>query len=367
MDNIIEVPLNGVPLMEAPPGKPLADHVLSLNVFQQLPIKPRDYLVLPWLASSSLNMVFAPRGIGKSWFVMQLALSLARGERFFVWQVARKRRVLLVDGEMPNVVIQRRFGFLAGHQLPKNLDLLTSEGLWLEGNSLNLNTIDSQIRFQQMLDDLEAAGRKPDLIVIDNLSSLTAGMDENSNTELDSLLHWLMGIRHQGYAVLLVHHSGKGGDQRGGSRREDLLDTSIKLEPTKDPPTGATFEITFVKTRDERPHPDRLLVSMGKTNTGKVEWKMTQVRVDDAQILRTIHTHAPKSQNALAKLLARSSTTVGKLLIELIKGGLVVKTPKLLALTEKGLALLEPPSRPRKFADNPPEAAKKSSGLRGKS
>ena len=52
-------------------------------------------------------------------------------------------------------------------------------------------------------------------------------------------------------SVLIVHHAGKGGEQRGTSRREDVLDTSISLRRPSDyiPTEGARFEVHFEKAR----------------------------------------------------------------------------------------------------------------------
>lgn len=77
------------------------------------------------------------------------------------------------------------------------------------------------MRIDAMLDDVDA-----EMIIFDNLSSLRSGVDENDNSALDAFLQWLLALRHKGYAILLIHHAGKGGDQRGASRLEDFLDTS---------------------------------------------------------------------------------------------------------------------------------------------
>ena len=53
---------------------------------------------------------------------------------------------------------------------------------------------------------------------------------EHDNSEQDTLLQWMGLNRHMRRSILLVHHAGKSGDQRGASRREDMLDTEIKLE-----------------------------------------------------------------------------------------------------------------------------------------
>ncbi|WP_153306568.1 hypothetical protein [Desulfogranum japonicum] len=54
-----------------------------------------------------------------------------------------------------------------------------------------------------------------------------------------------------GKSVLLVHHDGKGGMQRGSSRKEDVLDTVIKLLRPKSytPDQGALFKVHFRKNR----------------------------------------------------------------------------------------------------------------------
>jgi len=62
---------------------------------------------------------------------------------------------------------------------------------------------------------------------------------------------WLKALRRAGHSVLLVHHSGKDGGQRGTSKREDLLDTVIALKRPEEysPEQGAVFEVAFEKAR----------------------------------------------------------------------------------------------------------------------
>ena len=58
-------------------------------------------------------------------------------------------------------------------------------------------------------------------------------------------------LRQQGVCVLFLHHAGKGGQQRGTSRREDLLDTVIALRQPDDycATEGLRAQVRFEKAR----------------------------------------------------------------------------------------------------------------------
>ena len=62
---------------------------------------------------------------------------------------------------------------------------------------------------------------------------------------------WALAQRRAGRSVLFVHHAGKGGEQRGTSKREDVMDTVIKLALPSDysPVDGARFTVSFTKSR----------------------------------------------------------------------------------------------------------------------
>jgi len=297
----------------------LTQFVRTWSELNSLHFPEAAYLVEPFLAKSSLSMLFAVRGVGKTWLGLFLALCLTRGEDFLCWAVPKPRKVLLVDGEMPVERLQFRLRALSGGEaISDSLRVISVAEMWQHDQSLTINEETDQERIEKMLAALEAQDAQPDLIIFDNLSSLMAGVDENSNSELDTFLRWLIKLRARGYAVLLVHHAGKAGTQRGASRREDLLDTVIELK-AKDrlpgqPSSGACFEIQFSKLRGNRPKPDRLCVALTQTGSGRVEWTVEEGQDIPAylRVLREIHRGKHETQKSIADALGISKQAVSE-------------------------------------------------------
>src|SRR5271157_2140505 len=98
------MPIGGTPLPQ--PRPPL--QAVGFNDFLNLDIPPREMLLSPILPERSLSMLYAPRGIGKSWLALSIGLSVAAGRPLLRWSAPRPRNVLLVDGEMPLISLQER-------------------------------------------------------------------------------------------------------------------------------------------------------------------------------------------------------------------------------------------------------------------
>jgi putative DNA primase/helicase len=90
-----------------------------------------------------------------------------------------------------------------------------------------------------------------ELLILDNLSTLTTIIRDNDADSWNPIQEWLLRLRRGGISVLIIHHAGKDGAQRGTSRREDILDTSISLRRPADYAgvEGARFEIHIEKGR----------------------------------------------------------------------------------------------------------------------
>jgi putative DNA primase/helicase len=112
-------------------------------------------------------------------------------------------------------------------------------------NGISLGTEDGQQAIDPLLSDV-------DLLILDNLSTLCTTGSESASDAWVPMQNWMLGLRRKGVTVLLVHHAGTNGRQRGTSRREDALDTVIALRQPEDysPEQGACFEVHFDKLRN---------------------------------------------------------------------------------------------------------------------
>jgi len=230
---------------ETPP--PQALRALTFDELQALQIPPRRLLLAPWLPEKGLAMVFAPRGVGKTWFALSVAWAVATGGEFLRFKAEAPRRVLYIDGEMPGALLQERMREIAGGMggilpTPSHFRILGAD--LQETGMPDLSTVEGQQAFEPFL-------RDTDLIVVDNLSCLAPSVKENEAEGWAPLQGWALLQRRLGRSVLFVHHAGKGGTQRGTSKREDVLDTVISLQHPSDytPDQGARFEVSFTKSR----------------------------------------------------------------------------------------------------------------------
>jgi len=191
---------------------------LGLSDFLKLDIPAREMLLAPILPERSLAMLYAPRGLGKSWLALSIGVAVAAGAPLLRWSVPRQRNVLYVDGEMPLVSLQERLKAISvpfGTDIPNaGFRILAADQI--EGG-INLSSEEGQLSLEPLLEDV-------DLLILDNLLTLASNISESASDAWVPIQNWLLRLRRQGIAVLLVHHAGTNGRQRGTSRREDALD-----------------------------------------------------------------------------------------------------------------------------------------------
>ncbi len=221
--------------------------VVSINEFLKIVFPKREMLLAPFLPTQGLGLLYAKCGVGKTHVALGIAYAVATGGKFLRWQAPAARKVLYIDGEMPAVAMQERLNRIAvteDLQLsdPSYLRLITQD--LQDAPMPDLSTAEGQRRLEEVIEDTE-------LIIIDNISTCFRTGVENDADSWQPVQDWALGLRRRGKSVLFVHHAGKGGKQRGTSKREDILDVIINLEQPPDyhAGQGASFIVSYEKAR----------------------------------------------------------------------------------------------------------------------
>jgi len=205
-------------------------YVFGLPHFLDLSISEPKMLLDPIITEGSLSMVHAYRGIGKTFFAMSIALAIAIGSKFLRWHADNPAKVLYVDGEMSAYSMQQRFNKLVPPLVITEKQKQNLENLFIFSADMQpFSFINIEVRHYQDMIDKIIDDNQIKFIILDNISSLTT-MDELDSGAWLVVQNWLLSLRQRGVAVLLVHHSGKRGGQRGISKREDILDMVLSLQ-----------------------------------------------------------------------------------------------------------------------------------------
>jgi len=221
-------------------------------------IKKPKAIIYPWLREKSLNMIFAERGLGKSWLAMIIAVSITRDtyEKISIgpWHVRHPCGVFYVDGEMGRFDLQDRFRQLIGplgkESRQHALKIFSAPDYTEKHNkTVNLYNFEWQDKFYEYF----KKNRSCRVLILDNLSSLCSGRDENDNQSTSVFTAWLIKLRALGVSVIIIHHQGKSkGHQRGASSLEDPLNNTIHLTKPDNwnIHEGAFFHVNFTKARN---------------------------------------------------------------------------------------------------------------------
>jgi hypothetical protein len=264
-----------------------APHIRPLTAaeFLQLELPPRQKILAPWLPEKGLVLIYSLRGLGKTLLAMSIAYAIAAGAEFLGWSTSgRPRKVLYIDGEMPAETMQERLAAMVGGfaQQPPADDffrILISD-LCPQGLP-DLGTVEGQAWIDQQVGDAE-------VVFADNISTLVRSGKENEAEGWLPVQSWALRHRRLGRAVAMLHHAGKGGGQRGTSRREDVLDTVVSLRRPSDysPEQGARFEVHFEKARGFHGQAAQSFEARYEVRDGLAVW--TRTEMVDAERARVV-------------------------------------------------------------------------------
>lgn len=238
--------------------------------------KPKKHWGI-YIVGGRLGMLVAARGTGKSTLVLALALSMGYGVSFLGNKPYKPRRVVILDGEMDLHTMKERL-----NEQAKALGVVTDNTHMkfispelFDGIMPSLSTEEGQREIDEVL------GSKWDVLFIDNYSAFS----ENGREDGDSWMpwiRWMLEHKRAGRTVIVIHHAGKNGQQRGTSKHEDALDFSIALKPVPDAEHDGNLRFIFdwKKSRHLPSNKTRpFLVTYSKTHEGH---RWIRGEVDDA-------------------------------------------------------------------------------------
>ena len=309
----------------------------------------RDYLVEPFFPTCGIGLLFAPAGVGKTWVAQRQAIDLAKGESFLGFTVPKPRRVILIDGEMSEAQLHSRLKAVLNGEPPpdpKHFRALSASTVMRQrGNPLDLSSETERQALMDAIEDL-AETERPELLVLDNLSSLYSTLRENDiDVITGQVMSWCIRLRFLGVSVLLVHHAGKqgiGGGPRGSSGFNGPLDWAVGLDPKGDDDDSTPkFDFVFTKQRHAPVPRKKTRITIEPTRQGVTfEW----AAADDGDMVKILRAcgnwtaeSGKPSLSALADATGVTRSTVNRLLKK-ARARLLLKD---YTLTDKGRTYVE--------------------------
>lgn len=329
--DLAALPEGGLPIVaadrdacDAPPSTRISASPVPLAELLAQKMPPREWLLEGMIQERDLGMIHAYRGVGKSRFAHAAGMAVASGGRFLRFEAPTARGVLLVDGELPREDLQKMLAQAVAASDAEPVAPFNVLSADLVGDPLpSLATEAGQEIVGRHLDGVS-------LLILDNISTLFAGSGpENDAESWERAQAWLLNLRRRGVAVLLVHHDGKGGAQRGTSRREDVLSQVVQLRrpPDYTPSQGAVFQIHFTKSRGlVGPDADPFEATMRTDQDGRPVW--TWKAVEDATAARAQEMQElGMSQREIASELGVNQSTVSRALKRVRAGDAAMQPP----------------------------------------
>lgn len=300
----------------------LRSALLSAAELVAMPLEQRPALLGPWLCAGDLGFIFAARGVGKTWLAMLIANAVATGAALGEWRAGEPRPVVYVDGEM-NLPDSQERARLIGMQ--DGVQWLHHEHLFSTARQgLNL----ASPPLQSALLELLLPGS---VLILDNLSALCRGVEENDNDAWEIMLGWLLECRRREITVIVIHHAGRNGQMRGASRREDAAHWILRIQDDTSASGQKALVTTFSKCRNCGPQdapPLRWTLDMEAGERLAVACE----RHSGPEALKSLIAEGIETNAELAQELGVSPGQVSKWAKRLIDAGRIVKKGRVYAL-----------------------------------
>lgn len=201
----------------------------QLSVWSAIP--PKLDFVLPGLITGTVGALVSPGGTGKSMFGLELAIGIAGGPDFMRLGFAESGKVLYLAAEDPEPVISTRLHALGQFissetkaEVAANLDVIPAVSAG----------VDFAAQGDEWVGKLSQAAMGYRLIVIDTLSRVHSG-DENDRQSAAHVMRHLEKLAvTSNAAVLYLHHTSKSAAQNGqGASQQAARGSSVWVDESR--------------------------------------------------------------------------------------------------------------------------------------
>ena len=205
---------------------------------------PPNWIVEGMIEAGTACVLGAEPKVGKTWVTIDMAIAMAAGQQFLGHEIKTRGKTLFYSPEGSGRSLAARIhGLCWGRNLdPREI----ARSLPFIAARLDLAAEGHAQRLADTIDETGATG-----VVIDPMVSASMGVDENSATDVMSILNPLRDIltARPRCFLLVAHHTNKGAKStsrslglRGSSALHGWLDTLITLR-RKDDDSGSTRRV----------------------------------------------------------------------------------------------------------------------------
>jgi hypothetical protein len=304
------------------------EEILPVSRANDLDIRhpEQDWLIESMWTYGAVGIIGGPPKCCKSWLGLDMALSVASATPCLGhFPVKRPGPALIFLAEDALPAVRTRIEALCNHrQIPiESLDLFV-----ITASSLRLDLKQDQQRLKATL-----AAFKPRLLLLDPLVRLHR-LDENSATDISNLLGFVREMqRSYDTAIVLVHHLSKrhyaqpGQALRGSSDLHAFGDSNAYLVRRKD-----NIILTLEHRAAKPPDPIALeLLSQPDGSAAHLEIASPAKITTDLSLNERIldllrHADKPMTRTNIRKHLKCNNQRLGKILLELDRQDLILKT-----------------------------------------
>lgn len=275
-----------------------------------LAVPKRNRHLANWILANQIGMIYGPRGKGKTWLALALAIAMSTGALYLGRAPTKPRKVIYLDGEMDMATLQARLIQTADAldtELTDRLRLFTPESF--KGLLPALTTAEGQREIDLLI------GTDWNILIIDNYSAWSGDGRETAEA-WTPVMRWMLAHKHAGRTVIVIHHTGKNGEQRGSSRHEDALDWSVALQPAKEEAADGALRFTLHWKKARHLPSDEatpITVTMRKGDNGHLKWEHIDGVAADQRMAKALALKDKNWTNAqIAKELGVDRSTIGR-------------------------------------------------------